>query len=290
MDNLSLRQAHALIRERVRRRLQPHTGKNIWNTPFFIDRLDLAAEAYDCQTAKKPDGTLAEIDVLIGFVQDEFVDFVLMEDREGQLTLPDERQMLTCEECSEQYGLSGQTTCPECGYPNLYQITEMELKALVEQVNLGADDPIARRILAGIETWRVETAYVRIVTCFETFHKGLNDLAFVKTGSPVRKLGRPNLFQNIAATQGWFAKHHSLDLFEGWHSSEKRLLDVVFNKRHVITHNGGLKDVRYIQRTYGREDEIGQPVETSKEEILKAINLVRRIVQAARRDCPLKGM
>ena len=45
-ESLTFRQARALIRYRVRERLTEYSGQDIWSTAFFIDRLDLAAEAF----------------------------------------------------------------------------------------------------------------------------------------------------------------------------------------------------------------------------------------------------
>lgn len=280
--SLTLRQARALIRHRVRERLAKYKVQDIWSTSFFVDRLDLAVEVFDCQTAQKPNGTVAEIDELIEIVREEFVDFVLLEDTRRRIKLLGKQQELVCEACSQVYGPSDYIRCPVCSYLNLFHVTEIELNSLTEQLELRADDPIARRALTETESWRVETSYLKIVTCFETFHRRLNELAFAEAGSPVVKLSRPNLFQNVQDAGDWFRQHHNLDLFKRLSSREVCSLDLVFNKRHVITHNGGIADRRYIQRTRGNPETIGEPITLSKQEILQAIGLVRRIVQVAR--------
>lgn len=281
-SNLTFRQACALVRHRVRKRLATYKGQDIWNTSFFIERLDLAVEAYDYQTARRPDGTTVKIDDLIEVVKEEFVDFVLIEDIEGHVRISDTKREITCEVCSASYDPLGHSKCPICEHPNLYQVTEHELHTLAELLNLAGDDPLARRALAQTEWWRLETSYLRIVTCFETFHKKLNELALAEAGSMTTKLPRLNLFQSIRDTQNWFQQHHNLDLFSELSPKEICLLDLVFNKRHVIVHNGGVMDEKYIEKTNGDHRDIGKPVPLSKEEVMKAIDVMRRVVQTAK--------
>ena len=286
-DSLTLREARARIRQGVRTRLQSFRGQNIWHTPFFVERLDLAAEAYEYQAARGPDGTTAAIDELIGYAREEFTDFLLLEDQQAQQDFSEQGRSLLCESCSRAYTLSGQTNCPHCEHPNLFQAIAMELDSLIEQVSLGVDDPIARRFLSATEHSRVEGAYLKIVTCFETFYRRLNDLAFIHSGLPVKCPPRRNQFQNITATREWFAENHKLDPWESLEGHEIHRLNIVFQKRHVITHNGGIQDSAFIRNTGLREENIGKPVEISRSEILKAINQLGRIVQIARRDFPL---
>lgn len=281
-NRLTLRLARALIRYRVRKRLADYRNQNIWRTSFFVDRLDLAAEVFDYQSAQKPDGTYAEIDELIAIAREEFIDFVLVEDKRRQIELSEGQRQIVCETCSRPYDPSGQVRCFFCGYPNAFQVARMELNALADQVEPNESDPIARRVLAETEDLILEASYRKIVTCFETFHRRLNKLAFIRAGEQPISPCRLSLFQNISDTQRWFRKHHNLDNYERLSEEEVWSLDRVFNKRHVIIHNGGLIDERYIKRTNADHGKIGTPVGKSRQEVLRAIRLVERIVQTTR--------
>jgi hypothetical protein len=285
-DSLTLRQARALIRHRVRKRLAEYSGQDIWSTAFFIDRLDLAAEAFPYQSAQSSDGSVAEIEKLIEIAREELIDFVLIEDTDRRATLPQNKATIVCEACSHQYEVLGPSPCPLCGHPNLYWFTQMELEMLAKQLEPDIDDPITRWFLAETEQLRTETAYQKLVTCFETFHKNLNQLAFAQSGMAEVRLSRPNLFQNIRDGWDWFRRHHGIDLEKGLGSEDIRSLEQAFNKRHIIAHNGGIIDRKYIARTGADPAQIGKPVDLQKREVLKAISLIKRVLHTAKEALP----
>lgn len=281
-SNLTLRKARALIRHRVRKRLAKYSGQDVLRTRFLVDRLDLAAEAYDYQTAAGPSGDTAQIEELIGFARDEFRDFILLEDKRNQVDLSGGRADIVCEACSRVYNYSTHSRCPSCGRPNLFRIAEDKLDAIAAQVELDEDDPIVRNALIDLQRSIIETSYSRIVSCFESFHRRLDGFVFVQRGEPVKELEWRNRFQNLGGTQERFAEEHDFDPYEGLRDTDLRVLSRVFNKRHIIDHNGGIIDPAYVRKTNGDEARIGSLVPQSKDEILRAVGLVRHIVKTAR--------
>jgi hypothetical protein len=274
----------------------PYKGQyqTIWCTSFFISRIDLASAAYPYQSVCKPDGSRIKIEELLGFVQEEFTDFILLEDINGQATITPSPQ-INCERCSRVYELAGNQYCPDCKHPNFYQVSAQRLTEIRD--DLTPSDPILRNMLRQLEERRTQNAYKDTITQFETFHKRLNEYLFSKAGRQLEKPKPPNLFQNIEGTQSWFrdSNRHNCDTLAGIDQANQRGLRLVAAKRHVLTHNGGLIDRKYVDakviidgidpKTLSDEEiarQLGQPVPVEKSEILRAIQTVLDLIEHAR--------
>jgi adenine-specific DNA methylase len=155
--------AKGLIRHRVRKQLANFSGENIWSTSFFIDRIDLSAEVFDYQNARKDNLQRIEVHELLEIVENEFRDFILLEDLQRTVELAEPAVKIKCETCKKEYLINETSLCPICHHPNLYQIAIRELTELSTQPPLQSDDPIVRQVFAKTERWGIENAYIRVV-------------------------------------------------------------------------------------------------------------------------------
>lgn len=274
--------AKGLIRQRVRKQLANFKGQNIWRTSFFIDRIDLSAEVFDYQSAQKDNLQRVEIYELLEIVENEFRDFILVEDLQKNIELDEPVRTIKCESCQKEYLNNKLSFCPICLHPNLYQIAITELTELSTQLSFQSRDPIIRQVLAQTERWSLENAFIRVVTLLETFLKKLNEEAFRISEKPHQKLPRKNLFQNVDEIQRWFLSIHGTDLFTTLLPEEVHLLKSIISKRHVITHNGGLIDDAYITQMNEDPEKKGKPVDVSENEILQAVNIEHRLIEIAK--------
>lgn len=281
-SGMSTLQARALVRYNVRQRLEPFADQTHWLTDFFIDRIDLAEVAFEYRYARKADGSSVELQTLLGFVIDEFRDFVHLHDSMVGNDTSRRRRDLICERCSKKFDFTGDDHCPHCGNPNLFQIAETSLVEILDLVGIDSEDPIARRILASTEQIRLDSAYKGLPAAFESFMRRLDSHIFKTNNRRPEKLTRPNLFQNLSGTNDWFGSHHHISIFQSLSSKEFAQLDMVFNKRHVLTHTGGLMDERYVKNTEGELEQIGKPVRLDKIEIEQATRSMRLIISNMR--------
>ena len=281
-NELTLRRARALIRYRVRERLARYEGQDVLNTRFLVNRIDLASEAYEYQTAVDPDGITAKIEDLIGVARDELLDFVLLQDRQNQVDFSERANQIPCEACSFVYDYSTEEQCPSCDWPNLFQATELTLDEIVSQLELGTQDPVVRNAVADIQPAFVDLSYPKLVSCFESFHRRLNELLFAQKRRKVKESDWRNRFQNLRGTLEWFTEEHGYNPYSDIDEDARSLLSLVFNKRHVIEHNGAVIDQDYLRKT-GR-GKVGEPVRLSRGEILQAVRIIRRIVGTARNE------
>jgi len=57
---------------------------------------------------------------------------------------------------------------------------------------------------------------------------------------------------------------------------------LLFNKRHILTHNLGIIDEKYLEKTGSRENLLNRKVDVSTIEVHRALNSIRQIVGEAR--------
>jgi hypothetical protein len=218
---------------------------------------------------------------LLRIVHEELSDFVWVHDTEGKAGISERPRSIVCERCSEEYPRSDKLRCPHCGHPNIYQLAIDEIRETIGFLHADTDDPIGKRMLAGTERSRIEAAYSKAVSCFESFLRQQNAFLCELAGIPSKKLSRPNLFQNIQDSEAWFCQNHGVSILGAFPSGRDRVLTLTFDKRHVLIHNGGVMDRRYVEKT-GSDLQIGQPIELDKQEITEALTTISSMVQTFR--------
>ena len=81
---------------------------------------------------------------------------------------------------------------------------------------------------------------------------------------------RPNL-QNINTSEQYFRDRLGVELLKGIDNQSLIDLRIVFEKRHVEQHSGGIYDEKYIANLGASKDLIGQKVTYSKDELVSAL-------------------
>ncbi len=120
------------------------------------------------------------------------------------------------------------------------------------------------------------------MTCFEVFYRALNNYLYIKSGRPVVHPKTKNEFQKIDKTIDWFRANHTYLIVQTWSSDEERKIRLSFQKRHVLTHTGGLIDDNYCNNTGENKSLIGTSVQLDKSEIIVAVLAVKNALGATR--------
>ncbi len=193
---------------------------------------------------------------------------------------------LRCENCSLEYAVWGIfAVCPDCRRPNLHQIAEANLTKLDHQADLknslqskfgDSNKEDIENIFNVLAIQWIEDTYKDLVTVFETFSKTLNGRMIAHAVNPNRK-ATGNLFQRLNDSQQWFLDQYNFDLFNTLNASEVNLLHTIFNKRHILIHNMGIIDDKYVKEEKLTSDKIGLKVEVSDSEIKQGINILRHL-------------
>lgn len=192
----------------------------------------------------------------------------------------DLRRRILCDECNGGYSVFGITKfCPWCGKGNFHLHFERNVNMiakLLEKVDvITAEDREAGYLHLG-------NCLEDCVSLFEGFLKQLY-------ADKVRELYSPdeseekvtsikNSFQNLSKSSGIYKDEFNVDLFNGLSEEELEFLQVQFAKRHVLTHNLGLIDNKYLEQVISWQKS-GQEVPLKKEDIEVTLDHVRKIIQ-----------
>lgn len=193
------------------------------------------------------------------------------------------KQTVTCSGCQHRYAVYGLSFhCPWCGQGAIAQ----HLSQSVSTIRVLADEAerIGQTHGRQAEERMYGNAYEDVVSLFEGFLKMLYRYAVRKRFSPEeaeKKLDKVKVnFQRLAGAQEFLAQDLGVAIFSSLTADERGLLERVFAKRHVLTHNLGLVDDKYREqvRTWERR---GSEVPMSREEIQEATELVCRVIREA---------
>ncbi len=186
---------------------------------------------------------------------------------------------LTCDICHRSYGVYAiGFFCPDCGARNISIHFHREIEIVVGQIDLAEELPIpVKRELS----YRIlGNAHEDVVTAFEAYLKSIFRFVALKRFDTsqleiVNKESRGNPFQNITRSQTLFA-HFNVDPFSSLDSEQMKNLKLNIEKRHVIGHNLGLADDKYIEVT--QEGNLGETVTLLGDEIEQFAFICSRVV------------
>jgi hypothetical protein len=169
--------------------------------------------------------------------------------------------------------------CPDCGGPNVHVHFGREVELIGKQVGLSVqaetqgDEELGYRILGN--------AHEDVLTAMETYLKTLFlFLAKRRCGAELlekveKEARRGNPFQRVDRCSALFASIN-IDPFHTLSSEERAFLILHIEKRHVIGHNLGLADEKYLQNT-GHENE-GESIQILGDDVRRFAQLAYRIV------------
>lgn len=205
-----------------------------------------------------------------------------------------ERQLqekICCENCACEYAIYGVfAICPDCGVQNLFQVLNSNLELIKRQVSLEQRlysefgeqfEAELNEIVGGVGQKLVEDACENAVTVFETFFKELNQRYQAKAIDPAKHFSG-NLFQRLDGTRDWFLEQFDFDSFAGLEGPEIESLYLLFNKRHILTHNLGIIDEKYLAKTGMRQNLLNHKVDVSVDEVIAAIDAIKKVVDQAK--------
>lgn len=193
------------------------------------------------------------------------------------------RRDVICPHCTLDQTVFGLATwCADCGTDIFLTHVDAELtvvRSMVSDIKRRHEE-LGRRVAAK----DLENCLEDAVSIFEAAMKAMTRRRLSAEGltpdeveARFRKIG--NAYQNITRTQGVLAEVLSIDALPEipWNS-----LNVAFEKRHPITHNLGVVDRKYLERTqsedhHGREVRITVPeVGVLLDQVLIALSAVHQ--------------
>ena len=177
---------------------------------------------------------------------------------------------LVCDNCSLHYAVYGKFAyCPDCGTHNSLQILQANLEVASKLLEL------VSKADADIREALIEKALESIVSTFDGFGREVCRVNADKATSPSRA-ARISL-QRLSQARSELQTVFGFDIADPVSSGEWDLGFRYFQKRHLISHNSGIVDDRYLRLTNDRSAVLGRKVSLNPDEIKEVAALVGKI-------------
>ncbi|MCA8942521.1 MAG: hypothetical protein KDB80_08210, partial [Planctomycetes bacterium] len=195
------------------------------------------------------------------------------------VTPPVEQQLrrdLVCPVCSVAFAVFGLATwCPDCGSDLFLEAVEAEFK--VVRAMLGDVQNRRERLGARVAARDLENALEDVVSTFEAVARRLVHRRLLESGMPaldaekrVKKCG--NAFQSVSRATIASVDLVAQDVFAALDASERTELERTFEARHPVTHNAGVVDRKYLDKSGSLERE-GHDVAVTTSMVTRAMEL-----------------
>lgn len=189
----------------------------------------------------------------------------------SDLVYSEEKQQkrIKCKKCNVVFDILGEFgSCPSCKSRNsLDYFIEKNLENLKKiEINDNAAD--------------LEDCLKNVVSDFEAMAKDVNSIitTYPHTNKRRADLKRIN-FQHIQETSEKYKNWLDIEIFENLTKADVEFILKMFNIRHLLVHNAGIVDEKYIQRTNDRSVRIKQRIRVAQEDVLKFSNLMNVVSQ-----------
>lgn len=179
---------------------------------------------------------------------------------------------LVCNNCTLEYAIYGKfAKCPDCGVSNSLQILNANL-SMIEKLLLQAESQSDR----SFQEYLIQNALEDVVSSFDSFGKNTLALATQNT-----ELSGINIsFQNIVKAREKVEKQFGFDMSQVLSEDEWESVVVLFQKRHIISHNDGIIDDAYIQITGDKSAIPGRKVTVSIDEVKSALRHISALANS----------
>jgi hypothetical protein len=187
---------------------------------------------------------------------------------------------LTCDICGRDYGVYAIALfCPDCGSRNVHVHFKREVELVERQVEISqfaaneGDEELGFRLLGNAheDVLTALETYLRTLFLFLAWHR-LNETDFAKASKEAR---RGNPFQTIGRSEALF-KRLGIAPFGVLKQGDRDFMAAHIEKRHVIGHNLGLADEKYL-RGSGEEAE-GENIRLLGDDVRRFAGLAFRVV------------
>jgi len=189
---------------------------------------------------------------------------------------------IACHVCQREYGVYALALfCPDCGSPNVSTHFDREIEIIDQQVEISklidSDEnrEVAYRLLANAH----EDALTALETTLKAVYKHLAPLRSPDQIGDFDKFG--SAFQNLEKSQKLFAGI-GISLLGSLSGEESDALFKAIQKRHVIGHNLGLADEKYLK--VSGDTEVGRNVPVLAEEIEHFTALCSKLISSVEKE------
>ena len=190
---------------------------------------------------------------------------------------PEWEHEIECPKCTMRYSVIGSAYfCPSCGYNNIDETFDDSLDSIVKMIKTlpemetflaksqGKDkaNTICRAML--------ESSLGDVVSAFQKF-------AEFRYSAISSKSIRVNDFQIVTKGSCLFEEASGMNYVSWITDSEQNFMNLMFQRRHIMVHNGGLVDEQYIHKSGDDSYSVGQRLVIRDMDIIELIRIVEKL-------------
>jgi Zn finger protein HypA/HybF involved in hydrogenase expression len=201
-----------------------------------------------------------DLDAMIETLPNNTQAWVLKEERQQSLT--------KCRSCHCRYDVLGKyALCPACAKPNYESSFQRALEIIKADLTAAGTDP---RNLPG-------EVFSKIFTEYEALGNAVRRqlLRLPMTERRRRETAKIN-FQRLAEAANLMEQYFAIRVNEGLSSDDISFLNIMVNRRHILIHESGRVDERYLQQTQDYSVRLNETVKITLEDAVRAMTLVQR--------------
>jgi len=179
-----------------------------------------------------------------------------------------------CTGCKMETDILGEYgICPNCGLHNCADVIEKKL-VLIEDRFKEVDETIGDRHEREVEWERL----LRCVSEFEGLANELRKFFLRKPLTPKRRADLTSLsFQKIINANDRINEWFGFQILEDIDADDRTFINIMFNKRHLFTHNNGQVDQEYLNNTNDTKLRLNELVRFRSKEIRRLLPLIRQM-------------
>lgn len=192
------------------------------------------------------------------------------------------RRVVECSTCGNHHAVYSATSfCPVCGPrpagEKVLEAITAAREALAVEDRLGKDERETLRAAGVFERFAVD-AIESTVSLFEIFAR--EQFAQRVPDARQHTKGRSHIFQRLDDTAALFSDHAGVDLVELAGDERWQRLKRTFARRHVLTHNGGIVDDKFLSQVPDSGLRLGQRLVVRRTDAARALDDLEAVVHA----------
>lgn len=184
---------------------------------------------------------------------------------------------ILCDQCGTKTSVIGTAYfCPCCGYNAVNRVFNESMDRIKNQLNSlnemqellekMYDKDTATNMIQNM----IETSLKDIISAYQKF-------AIENFSRGCTKKVRPNDFQIVDKGSNLFKNNYGLGYDEWLTSEEINYMVLMFQRRHILEHNSGIVDDKYLQKSNDTTYRVGQRVVCRKNHVLKMLEIIKKL-------------
>lgn len=184
---------------------------------------------------------------------------------------------LKCSVCETEYSVIGTAYfCPCCGHNNIESAMKDSLCSVEKMINSLDEmenmliDKVGKDVARNMVRSMLEGSLGDVISSFQKYAESV----YTRKS---RKITKVNDFQIVEKGSKLFSEEFGYG-YEKWlTNNELKQMNLLFQRRHLLEHNGGIVDDRYIDKSGDTTYVKGQRIVMHKEDAIELIRIVTKL-------------